>query len=80
MPMLAKEVIKERAKRLREKGDAALRAHLERQQGRRLTVLSESKGVARAEDFTQVRIATAPAGHLLDICVSGHDGQMLLSA
>lgn len=80
MPMLAKEVIKDRAKRLREKGDAALRAHLERQQGRRLTVLSESKGVARAEDFTQVRIATAPAGHLLDICVSGHDGQMLLSA
>ena len=79
MPMVAKEIVKERARRLREKGDAALRAHLTRQHGRRLTVLTESKGLARTEDFTQVRVGEHAPGILLDVVATGDDGAALLA-
>jgi threonylcarbamoyladenosine tRNA methylthiotransferase MtaB len=58
-----------------------LRAHLQRQIGARLLVLSERGGIGRTEQFTAVRLA-APVtpGMLLDIAVSGHDGRQLLAA
>ena len=42
MPQVARAVVKERARRLREKGEAALRAHLDAQVGATHRVLSES--------------------------------------
>ncbi len=81
MPQLDRGLIKQRAARLRVAGEAALRAHLERQVGARLRVLTERGGIGRTEQFTAVRLAQPAApGMLLDIAVSGHDGRQLLAA
>jgi threonylcarbamoyladenosine tRNA methylthiotransferase MtaB len=81
MPQLAREIVKERARRLREKGEAALRRHLDGEIGARRRVLAESRGLARTEQFLPVRLA-APAepGAILDVAVAGHDGRQLLAA
>jgi threonylcarbamoyladenosine tRNA methylthiotransferase MtaB len=81
MPQLGRETVKERARRLRERGAAALRAHLDAQIGARRRVLTESHDVGRTEHFTQVRL-TAPVepGTILDLTVAGHDGRQLLAA
>jgi threonylcarbamoyladenosine tRNA methylthiotransferase MtaB len=81
MPQTKREVIKERARRLREKGQAALRRHLEAQVGARRQVLVESPEVGRTEHFTRARLA-APMqpGLILDVIVAGHDGRQLLTA
>lgn len=81
MPQLARPVIKERARRLREKGEAALRTHLDREVGASRRVLTESEGLARTEQFIAVRVAaTAVPGILMDVTMTGHDGRQLLAA
>lgn len=55
MPQIPRAVVKARAARLREKAAEALDRHLARQVGRTLSVLVERDGIARAEDFTEVR-------------------------
>jgi threonylcarbamoyladenosine tRNA methylthiotransferase MtaB len=81
MPQVARDVVKERARRLREKGAAALRRHLDAEIGARRRVLVESNKLARTEYFTQVRIpASATPGTILDVVVAGHDGRQLLAA
>jgi len=81
MPQVAHETIKDRARRLRDKGEAALRRHLERQIGTRVRVLAEIGGIARTPQFTPVRLA-APAtpGTIFDVGIAGHDGRRLLAA
>ncbi len=54
MPQLDRAVVKARAERLRRAGEAALRRHLDHQVGRTVRALVERKGLARAEDFTEV--------------------------
>jgi threonylcarbamoyladenosine tRNA methylthiotransferase MtaB len=81
MPQVAGHVIKERARRLREKGEAALRRHLDGEVGAQRSVLTERGGIARTPQFTPVRLATATEpGVILDIAVAGHDGRQLLAA
>jgi threonylcarbamoyladenosine tRNA methylthiotransferase MtaB len=81
MPQVAREVARERAARLRRKGEAALRAYLDREIGAHRRVLSESSVLGRTEQFIPVRLsASAKAGVLLDIRVAGHDGRQLLAA
>jgi threonylcarbamoyladenosine tRNA methylthiotransferase MtaB len=77
MPQLPPGLAAMRAKRLRQAGEAALQLHLAAQTGKTLTVLTEKGGTARAEDFTKVRTGDVPAGRLIDVRVSGHDGRML---
>ena len=48
MPQTAREVVKDRARRLREKGAAALRAHLDCEVGRAQRVLAESAWLGRS--------------------------------
>jgi threonylcarbamoyladenosine tRNA methylthiotransferase MtaB len=81
MPQIRRDVVKERARRLREKGEAALRRHLDAQVGCRRRVLTESGEVGRTEHFTRARLA-APVepGIILDVTVAGHDGRQLLAA
>jgi threonylcarbamoyladenosine tRNA methylthiotransferase MtaB len=80
MPQLHGAVIASRASALREKGVAALRRHLERAKGRRITVLMESEGSGRAADFTPVRLETeAGAGTLVEAVVEGDDGTALIA-
>ena len=81
MPQLDRAVAKERARRLREKGEAALRQHLASQVGVTRRVLTESRGLGRTEQFLAVRLAapTAP-GEILDLTIVDHDGRQLLAA
>ena len=83
MPLLPRQVVKERAARLREKGEAALLAHLEAEQGRERQVLIEREGLGRSEQFTQVEFspeaaAGKGAGDLVTLRIAGHTGRHLL--
>jgi threonylcarbamoyladenosine tRNA methylthiotransferase MtaB len=81
MPQLARDVVKERARRLRARGALALRAYLDGEIGRTRRVLSESRDTGRTEQFTPVRFATpAEPGAMLDLKMAGHDGRQLLTA
>jgi len=81
MPQVDRAVVKERARRLREKGEKALRRHLDREVGGTRRVLAESRGLGRTEQFMSVRLA-APIepGIILDLRMTGHDGRQLLAA
>jgi threonylcarbamoyladenosine tRNA methylthiotransferase MtaB len=81
MPALARAIVKERAQRLRQKGEVALRRHLDSEVGARRRVLAESEREARTEQFTKVRLARPAApGEILQIEIAGHDGRQLLAA
>jgi threonylcarbamoyladenosine tRNA methylthiotransferase MtaB len=81
MPQVLGDVIKERAGRLREKGEAALRHHLEGEVGKQRRVLTEAGGVGRTEQFTQVKLSAPLArGRIVDLCFVGHDGRQLIAA
>ena len=70
-----------RARRLRAKGEAALRQHLDAQVGARRRVLTESHDTGRTEHFTQVRLnAPIEPGVIVDLTVTGHDGRRLVAA
>jgi threonylcarbamoyladenosine tRNA methylthiotransferase MtaB len=81
MPQVARAVVKERARRLREKGAGALAHRLAGEVGARRQVLVESGGVGRTGQFMTVRLA-APAipGTIIDVNIAGHDGRQLLAA
>ena len=81
MPQVDRAVVKERAGRLRDKGDAALRRHLDREIGTRRRVLAESRALGRTEQFIPVHLA-APAepGVILNLAITGHDGRQLMAA
>ena len=81
MPQVAHAVVKDRARRLRDKGEAALGRHLDAEVGARRGVLTEMHGIARTEQFTPVRLA-APVepGMIIEVAVTGHDGRLLLAA
>jgi threonylcarbamoyladenosine tRNA methylthiotransferase MtaB len=81
MPQLAGGIIKERAKRLREKGEAALRRHLDSEIGMQRRVLTEAGGIGRTEQFTPVKLRTPVSrGLMIDLTVAGHDGRQLIAA
>jgi threonylcarbamoyladenosine tRNA methylthiotransferase MtaB len=81
MPQVPREAVKERARRLREKGAVALRRHLAAEVGARRRVLTESRELGRTEQFTQVRFGgSVEPGIILDVAVAGHDGRQLLAA
>ena len=52
MPQLDRAIVKERARRLRDKGEAALARHLDAQIGAQRLVLTERGGIGRTEQFT----------------------------
>jgi threonylcarbamoyladenosine tRNA methylthiotransferase MtaB len=81
MPQVDRDIVKQRARRLREKGAAALTRHLDAQVGSRRLVLTERGGIGHTEQFTAVRLA-APIepGAILDLTMMGHDGRQLLAA
>ena len=80
MPMVAPEIVRERAARLREAGARALGIHLDAQVGRDLAVLAERGGTGRAEDFSPVRLGYGIApGTIMDVRIAGHDGARLIA-
>ena len=80
MPPVAGQIIKGRARRLREAGEAALGEHHAAQIGRVLRVLSERGGLGRAADFTCVRTNDAPPGLMLDVAIERDEGKALAGA
>jgi threonylcarbamoyladenosine tRNA methylthiotransferase MtaB len=80
MPAVAPAIVKARARALRQKGEAALRAHLDREIGTRRRVLAEAPEHGRTEQFTKVRLAgAAEPGAILEVPIVGHDGRQLLA-
>jgi threonylcarbamoyladenosine tRNA methylthiotransferase MtaB len=84
MPQLARALVKERAARLREAGDAAYRRHLASLAGTRQSILIERDGIGRTEGFTLVSLdAGAPdrrtQGEIVEARIAGHDGERLIA-
>jgi len=81
MPQLPREVVKERARRLRERGALALRQYLDGEVGATRRVLTESPEIGRTEQFTPVRLSMpVEPGKILDLTMTSHDGRQLLAA
>jgi threonylcarbamoyladenosine tRNA methylthiotransferase MtaB len=81
MPQLPRDIVKERARRLREHGARALRMHLDGEIGTMRRVLTEFHNTGRTEQFLPVKLA-APGepGRILDLKMATHDGRQLLAA
>ncbi|MGB7044760.1 MAG: tRNA (N(6)-L-threonylcarbamoyladenosine(37)-C(2))-methylthiotransferase MtaB, partial [Methylocella sp.] len=77
MPPVAPEIVKARAKRLREAGAAALRAHLDAQTGKVLRVLTERGGFGRTEDFTRAKVGDVLPSQMIEMVIAGNDGKTL---
>jgi threonylcarbamoyladenosine tRNA methylthiotransferase MtaB len=78
MPQVAGDVIKERARRLRATGEAALRKRLASEIGATRQVLIESSNQGRTEHFLPVAIFGEAPGAVQALTVAGHDGTQLL--
>jgi threonylcarbamoyladenosine tRNA methylthiotransferase MtaB len=80
MPPVAREVVKDRARRLRAEGEAALQAHLASEVGRTRRVLTETEAVGHTEGFSVVRFpAPVQPGAIVEATIAGHDGKALLA-
>ena len=80
MPQLDRALIKQRAARLRQKGQDAWRAHLRKFDGGVENVLFEKDGIGRTQDFTPLMVETPlhASGEILPVQVLGNDGERLL--
>ena len=78
MPQLPPALVKERAARLRARGDAALKARLDAMRGTTHTVLAERGGIGRTPCFTPVEIGAIPHGTFLPVTITGHAGDRLV--
>jgi threonylcarbamoyladenosine tRNA methylthiotransferase MtaB len=79
MPQVRREVVKERAARLRTVGEAAYLRHLSSLAGTRQSVLVEREGVGRTEGFTLAVVDGGRPGDIVEATISGHDGQRLIA-
>lgn len=78
MPKVNGDIIKDRAARLRAKGDAALLAHLAAEVGQTRAILTEGPRLGRTEFFTEVAFdRDMPGGTLLTLPITGHTGTRL---
>jgi threonylcarbamoyladenosine tRNA methylthiotransferase MtaB len=77
MPQVAGPLIKERAKRLRAAGKAALRRRLEAEVGATRDVLIESDSQGRTEHYLPVAIAGEQTGRVLSVKIAGENGERL---
>ena len=77
MPQLPRDIITDRATRLRDKGASALHAHLERRIGRTEHALVEGPLRARAADFTDITLdqPVSEIGQIITVQLVGHDGK-----
>ncbi|MCK1678330.1 tRNA (N(6)-L-threonylcarbamoyladenosine(37)-C(2))-methylthiotransferase MtaB [Bradyrhizobium sp. 147] len=79
MPQVAGGAIKERAKRLRAAGAAALRQRLQAEIGAAREVLIESEGQGRTEHYLPVAIAGERVGSVVPLRIVGSDGERLIT-
>jgi len=79
MPQLPRNIVKERAARLREAGDTAHRRHLASLAGTRQSILIERDGIGRTEGFTLALLDGGLPGEIVEARIEGHDGERLLA-
>ncbi|MCB1494486.1 MAG: tRNA (N(6)-L-threonylcarbamoyladenosine(37)-C(2))-methylthiotransferase MtaB [Bauldia sp.] len=79
MPQVDRSLVKERAARLREKGDAALAAHLRAEEGAARRVLVERRGLGRTEHFTPAEIAGGLPGEVIAARITGRTARALIA-
>lgn len=77
MPQVRREIVKDRAARLRAAGDAAHRRHLAKLTGTSQRILVERDGIGRTEGFTMAAIDAGAPGEIVEAVVTGHDGERL---
>ncbi|MBB6465781.1 threonylcarbamoyladenosine tRNA methylthiotransferase MtaB [Aminobacter lissarensis] len=80
MPQVRRDIVKQRAARLRGTGDAAYKRHLESLKGSHQQVLVEREGLGRTEGFTLVALDKGAAGEIIEVDIAGHDGERLTAA
>jgi threonylcarbamoyladenosine tRNA methylthiotransferase MtaB len=78
MPQVSGEQVKERARRLRATGEAALQKRLASEIGATRRVLIESARQGRTEHFMPVAISGETPGAVLTLKMAGHDGARLI--
>ncbi|HWU56264.1 MAG TPA: tRNA (N(6)-L-threonylcarbamoyladenosine(37)-C(2))-methylthiotransferase MtaB [Rhizomicrobium sp.] len=77
MPQLPRATIRDRAARLRKKGEVTLQARLDAMKGSRHTVLAERGGIGRTPCFTPVEIGEVAYGTFLAVAITGRHGEHL---
>ncbi|MCF6098291.1 tRNA (N(6)-L-threonylcarbamoyladenosine(37)-C(2))-methylthiotransferase MtaB [Mesorhizobium muleiense] len=80
MPQLRRELVKQRAARLRAAGDTAYRSHLSSLAGTRQSILIERDGLGRTEGFTLAAISEGAPGEIVEADIAGDDGVRLIAA
>jgi threonylcarbamoyladenosine tRNA methylthiotransferase MtaB len=81
MPQVDKAVRKERARALREAGEAAVAAFLAGRVGKLENVLAESAEIGRTAQYAPVRLATpATTGAMFDATIAGANATTLLAS
>lgn len=80
MPQVEKPIRKQRAKILRELGDLQLIKHLNSQIGKTVSIISESDGFGRAEDFSLVKIEQElPKSGVLEVKITNCTDKYLVA-
>ena len=80
MPQLDRETIKQRAARLRAKGEEAHLLHLNKTATGVQSVLTERGGVGRTPQFNLVETGELASGQIVEMEISGHNGKYLVGA
>lgn len=79
MPQLDRSLIKDRAARLRAKGEALHAAHLAGMVGKSVSMLVENTGMAHTENFTLVDGMGLPPRTLARARIAAHNGKHLIA-
>lgn len=77
MPQLDRGLIKQRAARLRQRGDVLRLAHLDGMVGSQQTILVENNGFAHTNNFTLVAAPGLAPRTLARVMITGHNGKHL---
>ena len=77
MPQLDRALVKERAAKLREKGENRYLEHLGRVSSGVYPVLVERGGIGRLPQFSTVETSDLPQGKIVEMRITGHNGKHL---
>ncbi|CDZ52645.1 tRNA (N(6)-L-threonylcarbamoyladenosine(37)-C(2))-methylthiotransferase MtaB [Neorhizobium galegae] len=77
MPQVDRAVVKDRAARLRARGDVLHRAHLDRMVGTEQVIIVENNGMAHTENFSLVAAPRLVPRELKRVMITGHNGKHL---
>lgn len=81
MPQVRGDIIRERARLLREKGEKVLRARLAREVGQQRAVLMEGVSFGRTEHFMPVVVSSPSVrGDIRPLTIAGHEDGQLMAA